>query len=40
MDFYDSPEEAEFRKTVQTFIEKEAPKAEKGLSGVNAWAGD
>ena len=40
MDFYDSPEEAEFRKTVQTFIEKEAPKAEKGLSGEEALVGN
>ena len=40
MDFYDSPEEAEFRKTVQAFIEKEAPKSEKGISGEEALVGN
>ena len=30
MDFRDSPEEAAFRKEVVDFIEKEAPKLERG----------
>ncbi len=36
MDFEDSPEEAEFRKEVLAFIEKEAPKPKKGVSGEEA----
>ncbi len=36
MDFVDAPEEAAFRTEVRTFIDKEAPKAEKGVSGEEA----
>ena len=36
MDFVDQPEEGTFRKEVRQFIETEAPKAAKGLSGEEA----
>jgi alkylation response protein AidB-like acyl-CoA dehydrogenase len=36
MDFVDKPEEATFRKEVRSFIESQAPKAAKGLSGEEA----
>jgi alkylation response protein AidB-like acyl-CoA dehydrogenase len=36
MDFVDAPEEAAFRKEVRTFIETEAPKPAKGMSGEEA----
>jgi alkylation response protein AidB-like acyl-CoA dehydrogenase len=36
VNFEDTPEEAEFRKEVQEFIEKEAPKAARGAGGEEA----
>ncbi len=36
MDFTDKPEEASFRTEVREFIDKEAPKSAKGLSGEEA----
>jgi alkylation response protein AidB-like acyl-CoA dehydrogenase len=36
VDFVDAPDEAAFRKEVKTFIDKEAPKSAKGLSGEEA----
>jgi len=36
MDFVDKPEEGTFRKEVRQFIETEAPKAAKGVSGEEA----
>ena len=36
MDFVDAPDEAAFRKEVRTFIETEAPKPAKGMSGEEA----
>lgn len=36
MDFLDAPEEAAFRNEVRTFIETEAPKPAKGMSGEEA----
>jgi alkylation response protein AidB-like acyl-CoA dehydrogenase len=36
MDFVDNPEEATFRKEVKTFIETQAPKPAKGMSGEEA----
>ena len=40
MDFRDNPDEAAFRKDVRDFIAKEAPKAEKGVSGEEALVGN
>jgi alkylation response protein AidB-like acyl-CoA dehydrogenase len=40
MDFRDTPEEAVFRTQVQKFIEDEAPKAAKGMSGEEALVGN
>jgi len=36
MDFRDAPEEAAFRQEVRAFIEQEAPKSERGMSGEEA----
>ncbi len=36
MDFVDAPDEAAFRSEVRTFIEQEAPKPAKGVSGEEA----
>jgi alkylation response protein AidB-like acyl-CoA dehydrogenase len=40
MDFRDAPDEAEFRKEIRRFIDTEAPKPAKGVSGEEALVGN
>ena len=40
MDFRDPPEEAAWRTEVRKFIDEEAPKTERGLSGEEALVGN